>query len=141
MKRRLSSRITLFYKAMPFFLAIWLLYGLVFNGGTQKNDLAFGFLFAVIWFLFTRRWKMVYVENGSLRISNYLRTITIEPSSIANVRASSWWESQPRTITIKFSSSTPFGQKIIFVPQFWGGEAAEVANELTRLRHSALTAK
>src|SRR3954464_4651449 len=99
MKKQLSSIVTPFYKVVPFVVGIYFLFLAI----TEFNRFGiaavlFLCLWCTIWYLGTHRWKSVYLEDDTLRVSNYIKRITIPVREIEQVRASSWWGRQPRTI-------------------------------------------
>jgi hypothetical protein len=98
---------------------------------TDKQTGVFAILFiCTIGYLLTFRWKSVYLEGNSLFVFNYLKQIEIPVTNIASIDASYWWESSPRTITLKLKSPSEFGNEIVFVPKPYGYMATETAYQL-----------
>jgi hypothetical protein len=52
---------------------------------------------------------------------------------VKEIKASSWWGWQPRTITMTLKSRSEFGDHIVFVPRGVGLGSSEVEQELKRL--------
>lgn len=100
---------------------------------SELSGLAFLALWCVIWYAVTARWKSVYLAGGTLYVSNYLKKVEIPLSDVKEVKASSWWGWQPRTITMTLKSKSEFGDRIVFVPRGLGLGGSEVEQELKRL--------
>ena len=131
MKRRLSSVITPFYKAVPFILVPYGIFWLVYDfRSASLGGIVFFFLWCAVWFLLTRRWKSVYLEGNVLSVSNYLKRVKIPLADVDSVEASSWWGWQPRTVTVRLKSANEFGDSIVFVPRGAGMSAGRIADEL-----------
>jgi len=90
--------------------------------------MVFAIAWGLFWFLFTRKWKSVFLDGCDLSVSNYLRKIRIPVSNISSIEGSSFWGWQPQTVTISFKSQTAFGSDIVFVPAggwMWAERYAE----------------
>jgi hypothetical protein len=88
--------------------------------------------------------KRVRLAPDGLRISNYIREITVPFSAIAAVRQN--WLPTFRLITIDLRTETPLGQRVIFMPAgtqraaFWRAEYRRedaLVGELRRLARLA----
>src|SRR5688572_29250854 len=74
-------------------------------------------LFALSLFLlfaFVVPLKRVQLASDGLRVSNYMREITIPFSAIARVRQN--WLPTFRLITLDLRTQTPLGRRVIFMP-------------------------
>src|SRR5215213_1155071 len=134
MKRRLSSMLTPLYKLIFLSVLSGVLYRL--TNGFRSSDLpglAFLSFWCAIWYVLTHRWKSVYLAGGTLYVSSYLKKVEIPLSEVKEIKASSWWGRQPRTITMTLKSRSEFGDRIVFVPRGAGFGASEVEQELKRL--------
>lgn len=101
MKRRLSSVITPFYKAIPFIIGLYGLFWLVRDFRVARfGGVILFILVCSILYLITSRLKSVYVDGSVLYVSNYLKRIKIPFSSIESVHVSSRWAHWPRTVTV-----------------------------------------
>jgi hypothetical protein len=129
-RRQLSSRKTFFYKCI--FPAIWIsgfvattagIFAGVFrdqNGNPVSMDMGWAFLAATVAgaiFLYWTcvRLKVVWLQNGLLCVSNYLRTEQIPLVDIAEVEERRWSSNHP--IIVRFVHETYFGTAIVFIPQ------------------------
>ncbi|HQR34411.1 MAG TPA: hypothetical protein PLK30_16850 [Blastocatellia bacterium] len=131
MKERLSSIVTPFYKSAPFVAGACFLVGAIYNFSRVSVGVLMGaFIWCVIAYLATRRWKNVFLENDALYVSNFLKQIRLPLAEIQDVNVSSFWRWQPRTIKLNLKTETEFGRTIVFVPRFMGYEASEIAKEL-----------
>ena len=90
-------------------------------------------LWCVIWYVLTYRWKSVYLAGSTLYVSNYLKKVKIPLSEVKEIKASSWWGWQPRTVTMTLKARSEFGDRIVFVPRGVGLGDSEVEQELKRL--------
>lgn len=94
----------------------------------------------VVLFAFVVPLKRVRLTPDGLRISNYIREITVPFSAIAAVRQN--WLPTFRLITIDLRTETPLGRRMIFMPAgtqrgaFWRAEYRRedaLVSELRRL--------
>jgi len=129
-RRQLSSHLTFFYKFI--FPAIWIS-GFVAgtaacfaggfrdqNGNPLPMDVCWGFLGATVAgaiFLYWTcvRLKVVWLENGHLCVSNYLRTEQIPLVDVAEVEERRWSSNHP--IIVRFVHETCFGTAVVFIPR------------------------
>jgi hypothetical protein len=120
------------YKLMPVFITLCGVYGLI-QDGTPSN--IGGYLLFILllsfWCLATYKWKSVYLNNGSLSVSNYVRRIVVPVSNIKRIEVRTWW--RPQTIKLTLKSPSAFGQEIVFVPRPGGLDAGRIAAELRAL--------
>lgn len=114
MKRRLSSLFVPFFKLVFGFALIGAIY-VLFRNFNLASLLSIFVLF-ILWYFRINPWKKVYLENGFLYVSNYLKTIEVPVSDITKIEASDFWGWQPQTVTIMLKSRTIFGNEIVFVP-------------------------
>lgn len=68
----------------------------------------------LVLFAFVVPLKRVQLASDSLRVSNYVREITVPFGAIARVRQH--WLPTFRLITLDLRGETPFGHRIIFMP-------------------------
>ncbi len=79
--------------------------------------------------------KRVQLDGKKLLVSNYIVEREIPINQVAEVRQNRWLNLRPVIIT--FRTSTPFGNRIAFIPQgsfqvmFWKED--KIVNELRRL--------
>ena len=100
-----------------------------------RFDVLFFFLlWCGVFYALTYRWKNVHLQDQTLRVSNYIKRINIPVSSIKDVKASSRWGGQPRTIKITLWKDTAFGKTIIFVPRLLGFAASQTEQELRQAK-------
>jgi hypothetical protein len=129
MNRQLSSRMTLFYKVI--FPTIWIggfalgtalmfLSPDAWNPNPHLREVRWIFLLASIvgtgliyWSCI--RMKEVWLTQNSLVLSNYLREITVPLQQIERVSGSILMS--PELVWIHFRRTTPFGNRIIFMPK------------------------
>jgi hypothetical protein len=136
-RRQLSSHATFFYKRI--FPAVWIS-GFVAgtaacfagvlrdqNGNPPSMDVCWAFLAATVAgaiFLYWRyvRLKAVWLENGHLCVSNYVRTERVSLVDVAEVEERRWSSHHP--IVVRFVHETCFGTAIEFIPKtrwvVWG---------------------
>lgn len=72
--------------------------------------------------------KLVWLDGDHLVVSNYLRDTRVALDQVVGVKRN--WDGW-RTVTITLASSTPFGRKIRFFPDFYS-EAAERLRDAVR---------
>lgn len=95
----------------------------------------------VVLFAFVVPLKRVQLTPDGLRISNYIREITVPFSAIATVRQN--WLPTFRLITIDLRTETPLGRRVIFMPAgtqrgaFWRAEYRREDALVTELRRLA----
>lgn len=155
MERRLSSSLTLFYKAI--FPLLWtVLFGLVaIRGMVTPESVDFShlpggatwgnrvFLFAVLLigaallFWHGRRLKSVRLVDNYLMVSNYFEEHKISIALIDEVMQNTLINSRP--ITIYFKQETPFGRKIVFIPagvgRIFSFKPDKMVHEIRALAH------
>lgn len=141
MKRRLSSGLTLFWKIFVitwigyFFVAV--IYGAykqlagtaTYSGSQVAGFLVFGLLSSAFMFFMLGSIKSVCIDGGGLFVSNYLKEIYIPFTDVRYVNDPDL--TSHRRITIELKQTSPFGERITFVPPFFA--AKSVARELQEL--------
>ena len=131
---RLSSILVPIYKLVPILISVIIIYWLIQDfGNITQPGILFLFLFGVIWFVVTFRWKSVYVSGSSLIVSNFLERIEVPFDQVENVEASSFWGLQPQTVKVVLKTESAFGSELIYVPRWLGLNAKPFAEELQRL--------
>jgi hypothetical protein len=131
MRRNLSSSITFFYKWV--FDPVWIL-GCGFvtcmlwldafrdRAGNPPDEwikllilvgLIAGSAFG-IWF--SMRLKRVQVDDEAIYVSNYLSEYRIPFIEISHITNNYLY--RPQTVTIHLRNSSPFGNRIVFIPKF-----------------------
>src|ERR1044072_4942590 len=134
MRRRLSSVLTIVYKLILLLVVSNALYWLTKDpGSVSLPPLLFISIWCALWYAFTPRWKSVYLEGDAFYVSNYLKRVKIPLSEVKEIKASSWWGWQPRTVTMILKSPSEFGDRIVFVPRGAGLGASEVEQQLKQL--------
>jgi hypothetical protein len=148
-QQTLSSAWT--FSAKFIFPAVWISgFGLAtilpWSGGFHDGNNALpppqmNFVFLVVWvagsFIFwaSAGLKRVCIDEGHLKVSNYVREISIPFTAIIDVRQNRWINSRP--ITIYFREATEFGDSATFMPKqqfritFW--RVDPVVDELKQL--------
>jgi hypothetical protein len=125
MNERLSSVLVPIYKLFPLIPLVPMAFrsGWLLTHGFRREQIV-GVLFLLAWsavfFLITRKWRVVYLRDNMLVIYRLWKRIEIPVSEAIDVQASSWWGSNPRRITIKLRSDTEVGDQIVFVPKGLG---------------------
>ena len=124
MRIDISSRLTVFYKIIA--PLVWVGLGIYpFFGFILKGDRRSLILFLVIWsvgigllLLTNIPLKKVWLDNGYLWVSNYIRESRLLLSDIAEVRPIVGRGNLPRyRIMIRLKSTSEFGEEISFVPR------------------------
>ncbi|HEX8289642.1 MAG TPA: hypothetical protein VF556_16785 [Pyrinomonadaceae bacterium] len=131
MKRQLSSLLVPLYKLIFVFAlanGIYWLFQDVHN--LTQPGLYFIFGWCAVWYILTGCWKSVRLNGGFLQISNYLKTIEVPVSDVANVEGSSFWGWQPQTVKLTLKTASAFGNEIVFVPRGGWLNAKSFADEL-----------
>src|SRR5262249_46804565 len=128
MRRRLSSRLTLFYKCFPvFWTAGWAVGTYCAFAGEFRDDkgdpaplwgccvlLVVTVVSSIGFFRIHGRLKSVWLEDGWLCVSNYLLTDRV---SLTEIQEVCWhWDSKPGLITVRFIRNCLFGREIQYLP-------------------------
>lgn len=129
MERTLSARHTGILKFVlpPIWIAlvgyaIWQLWSRpqdLLDGGAATGALKWVLLILVaaslvVLFAFVVPLKRVRLAPDGLRVSNYLREVTVPFGQIARVRQS--WLPTFRLITVDLRTETPLGRRVVFMP-------------------------
>jgi hypothetical protein len=80
------------------------------------------------------RLKKVQVDDSALYVTNYLKEICIPFDQVRSVTENAWINIHP--ITIHFHESTPFGDRIVFMPMrrwYWPWRSHPIVVELRGL--------
>ncbi len=121
MKRTISSSVTIVYKFIfPGFMILAFAGGgfVMLAGGETRIALPYSFFFVlviVLAYYFGMRLKKVEMDDEKLYISNYSRVIEVHRSKIKKVSENKWINIHP--VYIDFSTSTEFGDRIVFMPK------------------------
>ena len=129
MERTLSARHTSILKFVlpPIWIAlvgyaIWQLWSRpqdLLDGGAAIGALKWVLLILVaasivVLFAFVVPLKRVHLAPDGLRVSNYLREVTVPFGQIARVRQN--WLPTFRLITVDLRTETPLGRRVVFMP-------------------------
>jgi hypothetical protein len=81
------------------------------------------------------RLKKVRTDGTAIYVSNYLREVRIPFDAVRDVTENRWINIHP--VTIHFRHSTPFGDRIVFMPRvrLFGWRSHPVVSELRELAH------
>lgn len=121
MKKTISSSMTFVYKFIfpGFMIAAFAGGGFaMLAGGETRIALPYSFFFLlviVLAYLFGMRLKRVEMDEEKLYISSYFNSIEVHRSKIKNVSENKWINIHP--VYIDFSTSTEFGDRIVFMPK------------------------
>ena len=124
MARQISSSLTIINKF--FVVTIWMIMFCAFtialvlaeveNWWTLLRGWIFLALVGVPVFLLCIPLKRVAIDGEQLVVSNFIRTIRIDPSNITGVTQKSWYGFYLSYVQIHLKNPTVFGDKISFIP-------------------------
>jgi hypothetical protein len=82
-----------------------------------------------------RATKKVRTDGSAIYVSNYLNEVRIPFDAVRDVTENRWINIHP--VTIHFRHSTPFGNRIVFMPtfRFFNWRSHPVVSELRELAH------
>ncbi len=121
MKKTISSSLTIVYKFIfpGFMIAAFTGGGIaMLVSGEMRIVLPYSLFFVlviVLAYLFGMRLKKVEMDDEKLYISNYFNAIEVHRSRITKVSENVWINIHP--VTVHFSTSTEFGERIVFMPK------------------------
>jgi hypothetical protein len=134
MKKSISSPFTFFFKfilpSLPVAAGVFaLIAGIII---APIKDIFVGILFVLVWIGIPTvincynnlPLKKVYLDDGFLYVSNYVKQIRIPLSEIDDVKATGnpWagsWRIPLYRIVIRLKHQTEFGEKILLIPDFY----------------------